>query len=293
MDIEQLNCFCLAYETRSLSQAAQRCFLTRQGMSKLVRRMEDEWGLSLFVRKPDGLYPTDTAHDVYPLAKNIVASYQDILGIVAHAEADREAKLPVAVAHGTINSLGGSLFTDFNDRHPEIPVSVTVASARECETMVINGQCAVALSAGPVEFEGLNATLLKQGPLYFIGLNELLDESGGIPCGTRLFLLGSDFKLDTALLEELGPDTSSFVIDNSFTDYDAIMELVKAGTGICIGPDAYLNTFDRKRTFAIPVPGQNCYWSVLLLTPANRPLPPAARVFANHVRHYANASTDE
>lgn len=42
MDTKDLRCFRLVYEERSINQAARHLFITPQGLSRIISRLEEE-----------------------------------------------------------------------------------------------------------------------------------------------------------------------------------------------------------------------------------------------------------
>ena len=280
MDTDKLRCFCLVYETRSFTKAADQSFFTRQAVSKAIKSMEEGWGCALFLRNPRGLEPTQEAEDIYPLAKRIVSLYGDVLDI-AERPSRSQKPLAVAVANGVVSSLPKGAFGEFRRTHPDAEISISVVKAAECEAMVIDGQREVAITIGPVETPKLRHVSLKTETLYFIGLESVLDEGGSIPSGTRLLLLDRQFKLDRILLEKMGDLIEPLVVDEGFDDYDRIVEMVKAGAGVCVGPESYLRMFEGADVFVEPIDRRRLRWEISLVASADGEISSAAHSFAD------------
>lgn len=60
MDTKDLRCFRLVYEERSINQAARHLFITPQGLSRIISRLEEELHTLLFERTSSGMIPTKT-----------------------------------------------------------------------------------------------------------------------------------------------------------------------------------------------------------------------------------------
>lgn len=280
MDTDKLRCFCLVYETRSFTKAADQSFFTRQAVSKAIKSMEEGWGCTLFLRTPQRLEPTREAEDIYPLAKRIVSLYGDILD-VAERSGRSQKSLAVAVANGVVSSLPKGIFNEFRKEHPDIEIDISVTKAAECEAMVIDGQREVAITIGPVETTKLRHVSLKVETLSFIGPESILDSNGSIPSGTRLLLLDRQFKLDRILLEKMNDLVEPLVVDEGFDDYDRIAEMVKAGAGVCVGPESYLRMFDKADVFVKPIDVKRLCWEISLVAPAEKELSSAAHSFVD------------
>lgn len=289
MDTDRLRCFCLVYKSRSFTKAADRSFFTRQAVSKAIKGMEEEWGCVLFLRKPGGLEPTREAEDIYPLAKRIVSMYSDVLSVVERSSRSQKP-LSIVVANGVVSSLPKDAFEGFRNAYPDTEISISVVSAAECEAMVIDGQREIAITIGPVGNLKLRHVSLKTESLYFIGLESILDENGSIPPETRLLLLDRQFKLDRILLEKMGDLVEPLVVDVGFHNYDVIVEMVKAGTGICVGPEPYLRMFEGADVFAWPIDREDLRWEVSLVASAEGELSGVARSFAEFMIERSNSA---
>ena len=55
MNQKQLQYFVTVYQTQNIKTAADRLFVSRQGVSKVIRLLEEELGQPLFVRSIKGV----------------------------------------------------------------------------------------------------------------------------------------------------------------------------------------------------------------------------------------------
>ena len=60
MDTKDLRCFRQVYEDRSINQAAKQLFITPQGLSRIITKLEGELQAPLFERTPTGMVPTES-----------------------------------------------------------------------------------------------------------------------------------------------------------------------------------------------------------------------------------------
>lgn len=73
--IEQLKYFVNLYDTRSFTQTAANFYMTQQGMSDAIKRMENELGLPLIIRERKELFFNEHGEYVYERAKKILEEY--------------------------------------------------------------------------------------------------------------------------------------------------------------------------------------------------------------------------
>ena len=70
MNQKQLHYFLIAFEAGNMQKAADRLFVSRQGVSKMIRELETELGTPLFYRSAKGLEPTNFAITTGPMARS-------------------------------------------------------------------------------------------------------------------------------------------------------------------------------------------------------------------------------
>ncbi|MGY6269279.1 LysR family transcriptional regulator [Achromobacter denitrificans] len=86
MDEHRLKCFIAVYEQGSVSAAAERLHMTQPPLSILLRKLEEELGVSLFDRTGRRLAPTATGELFYLRAKALLASLQAMRRELREAE---------------------------------------------------------------------------------------------------------------------------------------------------------------------------------------------------------------
>lgn len=72
MDIKQLKYFVACVQAGAISQAARRLYTTQSAVSKTIKGLEAELGVSLFERLPRGIALTEEGKHIYSYAHKIV-----------------------------------------------------------------------------------------------------------------------------------------------------------------------------------------------------------------------------
>lgn len=62
MNQKQLQYFVTVYQTQNIKTAADRLFVSRQGVSKVIRLLEEELGQPLFVALHQNVWGTNSSH---------------------------------------------------------------------------------------------------------------------------------------------------------------------------------------------------------------------------------------
>lgn len=79
MKLEHMRLFMDVVENGSISQAADRAFISQQGLSTALKQMEKELELDLFYRSNKGVTLTDEGKQFYHCCENMIQFYDDFL----------------------------------------------------------------------------------------------------------------------------------------------------------------------------------------------------------------------
>lgn len=78
LDIKSLNYFIAAYEERSISAAAMRCFIAQPSITHAIKNLENKLDTILFQRSRSGLVPTHSGNELYEKAHTLISYSNDI-----------------------------------------------------------------------------------------------------------------------------------------------------------------------------------------------------------------------
>ena len=104
MNTRNFKCFQTVYEERNLQVAASKLFLSPQGLSKMIKSMEEECGTPLFARTKDGFVPTESGIVFYEKSKHISKEINEMFSAI-EAASSKEKRFKVGFAAGTIRAI--------------------------------------------------------------------------------------------------------------------------------------------------------------------------------------------
>ena len=126
MDIRQLEYFIAVADRGNFTKAADDLFISRQALSKAVKNLEHELGLTLLESSANHLKPTEAGHAFYSDTAPLVKAFKEVedtyLG--STAKTLHRNQLSVAMAHGTALSLPERTINIFHAEYPDILLSV-------------------------------------------------------------------------------------------------------------------------------------------------------------------------
>jgi DNA-binding transcriptional LysR family regulator len=121
MNVNELKCFVMVYEEKSINQAAQKMFISSQGLSRLIKNLETELNTILFERSQKGVIPTKSAEFLYGRVNFLISQLDNIEDGIRQLEMKNKV-IRIACARGVLNALSFQLILDFIKLNPQIEV---------------------------------------------------------------------------------------------------------------------------------------------------------------------------
>ena len=243
----------------SVSQAAQKLYLSQSALSQQLRRLEEELGYSLFSRTANGLQLTAEGSRFCEQARPVAEKWYEFCKSVQ--------KLPVAEPMRLRLGLGSRVYSNhlfpkiaeyFRNR-PEIEVTFVTEAGRDMADSIRKGELDLALDRLPMEEQPENGEFFAV-PLIRERQCVLLSQDD--PRGGYNSLAFRDLQGCTMIsgLEDSAEDRS---MKNALRKYhisikrvyrtdgiDTSMQLVRDGMGVALGPASFAEYF---RVKAVPL----------------------------------------
>lgn len=138
MRIEYLEYIITTAQSKSISSAADRLFLSQTTLSSIIKSVETELGITLFNRGRSGITLTDAGERFIPLAESIVDKYVQMQHISSegdYVETLRLAAHPVACERYSIR-----LVDQMRRETSKVSLAITEISRKQIMHAVANGE---------------------------------------------------------------------------------------------------------------------------------------------------------
>ncbi len=162
MHYAQLRAFHAVAEYAGFTAAAQALNVTQPALSDQVRRLEQEFGVTLFNRRPRTVEPTELGRRLLAATRQMFGCERDARAILASAGALASGSLTIAA---DAPDLAMRLIAAFRMRHPGIVVSLAIANAEACTERVLSSAVDVAITAARQVDSRLEVKVLRREPL--------------------------------------------------------------------------------------------------------------------------------
>ena len=268
MQPKQLQYFITAYATKNIQRAAEKLFVSRQGISKSIRELEQELGADLFLRSSKGLEPTDFAEALFPHAQKLLDEYNYITGLNTLAK-QKENVITIYALDNIVKYLTADFFRDFRTLHPNTILSIIESTDEAALNALLAQNADFAITTGP-----LDNTVFTLTPIFYTHYCMAL--SANHPLAAKEMLSYQDFHNQKIISKGRAfrcfrDNMEKYILGNGLnvdifaeiTDSDVALKLVKESNVIYISYD-YIATMHKHpdiiwKMLDAEITGQNMY----------------------------------
>ena len=268
MQPKQLQYFITAYATKNIQRAAEKLFVSRQGISKTIRELEHELGADLFLRSSKGLEPTDFAEALFPPAQKLLDEYNYITGLNTLAK-QKENVITIYALDNIVKYLTADFFRDFRTLHPNTILSIIESTDEAALNALLAQNADFAITTGP-----LDNTVFTLTPIFYTHYCMAL--SANHPLAVKERLSYQDFHNQKIISKGRAfrcfrDNMEKYILGNGLnvdifaeiTDSDVALKLVKESNVIYISYD-YIAAIHKQpdiiwKMLDAEITGQNMY----------------------------------
>ena len=120
----QMEAFVQLCETRSFTEAAKQLHISQSYLSKLIRKLEEEYDILLVSRSGGALTLTKAGEKLYDSCSFILSEYHRLDNTLRLMASNQKEQLSVGITHNAIMANFYDPLKDFIDRYPDIEVNI-------------------------------------------------------------------------------------------------------------------------------------------------------------------------
>ncbi|BCR06004.1 LysR family transcriptional regulator [Desulfuromonas versatilis] len=288
MDIRRLEVFCAVVELKSFTKGAESVCLSQPSVSEHIRILEEMLGDKLLDRLGREVLPTVAGQILYQYARRIIRLRDEAIQAIENQKGNLSGQLVVGASTIPGTYILPRLVHDFRNRHPEIRVTLKIASTSQVAEGILQGEIELGvigarwkdnlLQCSEMFSDELVLTVYPEHPWagrQSVELDELpsqpfiLRERGS---GTRQVMADA--------LKEAGFDIAALDAIAEMGTTEAVRQGVKSRLGISIlSARAVQEDVERGALQTLPVAGLNLSRPFYLATRRNRQATPLAQAF--------------
>lgn len=145
MDTEKARIFLSVINEGSLSATAVQLGYTTSGISRSIASLEEETGLTLFIRSKRGMDPTADAKLLVPMMKEIVYQAKRIKDTTERIHGVKTGILTIGISYAGYFKLIAEKLKAFSDKYPQIKIKTLQATSSELLNAIDNHEIDMAI----------------------------------------------------------------------------------------------------------------------------------------------------
>ncbi|MBP3038610.1 LysR family transcriptional regulator [Bacillaceae bacterium Marseille-Q3522] len=282
MDIQHLQYFVAVVKYGSFTKAAQALFVTQPTISKMIKSIEEELGVTLFDRSGRNVKLTDAGKIIYSQAFIIIKSFHNL-----SSEIDDLIHLKTGNIHIGLPPMVGSRFfpkiiQEFHYHYPNISIQLVEDGAKKIEQDVADGTLDLGVVVLPTNDSLFHTySFVKENLVVIIHPNHPLSARNSFTITdfehVPFILYRKDFTLHDRIMNECERSGYKPKIIAESSQWDFIGEMVAANLGIALLPAPIAREIKPNRVKIVPLADPVIPWHLAIIWRKDRYLSFAAR----------------
>lgn len=256
MSLRSFEYFLAVAEEMHFTKAAQRLYITQQSLSSHIKKLENQYGVKLFERKPH-LRLTLAGEEMVFYAKKIIEAERQMVSSFADISQNSKGKLTLGITRSRGQVFIPEIWRRYHELFPNIDIALVEAVTIELDKRLQNGNLDLYIGVNAIERENTCKIELAQERLFCVISKQLLYEQR--PDNWKELLHSFKDGIDLTAIKDfqfimLPPDNRwRAALDRFFTSHnirprivfetsqhDLIFQLSQSGYGVGLISQMYL-----------------------------------------------------
>lgn len=271
MNTKELECFMAVCEEKSIHKAADKMYISVQGMSRIIKKLEAEVGAEILHRTPQGVRLTSEGEILERHASSIIDNLSNMSREIQKSVDGLNGNLSVAISYGLLGFYKPSVIVDYKNDNPDINLSFKEYTDVKAADSVWLGGSDVALVYEPVDEEQFDKTHLNSCELFMVvHKDNPLSKKSVVKIedikGEPLVLQNDEFNINRLIVSEC--EKKSFTPDIVFQSTGICMcnRLCKENKGISVATKNVINEIKSDDVLLIPFAGSPYHLDISAIT---------------------------
>lgn len=275
MTIKELEEFRVICQKGSLAKASKELFMSPQGLSRVLKNLENELDCTLVNRIASGLELTESGECLKDYAEIVLGEYDKLKENIERIRESADGSVELLMAYDIIKYLTPECIMDFQRIYPNVTFSFQEYPDRVVERMLLEKKGNVALGIGPFTgdcFEEQSLKACNLGLLVYEGhplaskamvtIEDIIDEN--------LYLENSSFKINEFIQSKCWNKGFEPNIVFETNGFDLCYKMCRLKKGISVTVDFIHDDMKTDGLIMIPFEEKDMIWEIGLLIPRDR-----------------------
>ena len=166
MDVKQIRYFQEVSRTGSFTSAAKKLYISAPGLVKSIDRLEEELGVTLFVRTRTGVSLTQAGHVLARYAQHYIRQHEFMLSEIRKAATEQAARVEVCMTWGLLSFFPRDFLSRFVLNNPDLSLTTHNYALSELHEALLEYRETIGLYFGELDDSSLEVLFHREAPLY-------------------------------------------------------------------------------------------------------------------------------
>ncbi|WP_019156702.1 LysR family transcriptional regulator [Robertmurraya massiliosenegalensis] len=292
MEIRQLKYFLTIAKCKSITKAAEILHVSQPALSKMMKGLEDELGMTLLLRSNKSNELTDAGEIVMEYAQKIFSEIDNMTTTLNDLTNLERGEIKIGLPPIIGSLFFPNIMADFHKKYPNIKMNVTEYGAAKVVKSVEDGELDLGVAVLPVDGRIYNIYPIVEEQMKLlvhhehalasskkVHLKELRDE--------ELIFYHEDFALHDIMWKKFIQIGFEPNILFKSSQWDLMSEMVAANLGVTILPESICNRVTNERIRImdfVPITP----WNLAVITKKDKYLSYAGRTFIDYISNHSS-----
>ncbi|CAM2167921.1 LysR family transcriptional regulator, nitrogen assimilation regulatory protein [Paraburkholderia sacchari] len=169
MDVRQLRYFVNIVDYGSLGKAAEKLYVAQPSLSQQIAKLEDDLGVPLLVRSPQGVKPTAAGQALYRHARLVLHQMEQLRQEVREGVGAESGTVAIGLPTTMASVLAMPVFERVRERYPGIRLQFFESMSGYLNELLANGRLDLAILFRDTATPGISALPVLDEELYVLG----------------------------------------------------------------------------------------------------------------------------
>lgn len=249
MNLNQLEYFIELADQKNFTKAAEDLFVSQSTISKSIRALEEEYGVTLIDRNAKKFQLTTEGEIFYKSARQILLNYNEETMELHSMLKSKKGTLCIGIPPVTITACFSPIIYQYRHRYPDIHLKISEVGANNVRNLLADGTLDLGAVINPFDDDDFVAMppLVKSEAVLLVPESHRLAKQPDVRFaelkGERFMILTSDYMLHDIIINDCLQ--SGFTPDIQFesSQWDLLVEMVAMNQGISILPKPIVDKF--------------------------------------------------
>jgi LysR family transcriptional regulator, nitrogen assimilation regulatory protein len=169
LDLRQIRYFLHAATTLNLTHASGKAAISQSALSRQIKLLEDDLGVTLFERKARGLQLTIAGNSLVARAQLLLEDADELKRVARSNHSKPAGTLRIGTPSSLRSELMRPFFIEFHRRYPEVLLVHSIGTAKGMRDALAEGELDIAVTSSVEALESFFIEKLFSEPLCWIG----------------------------------------------------------------------------------------------------------------------------